>query len=474
MPSSIPYTHPSLTLGAIADPGMLDKLKQIGVLQSKIDAAQDKVNAYLSMRRSLDMTVNELLAMNVDITTVAAKSEEMGQLIAQSAADYAATRLSAEEQIQALKTQIAETAPSGTGESPLDLELTGIRKMPLSADSLQLDAQYFSYDENQEDNPLAVQSSIEQYIRASVAPLGERAAAGVSGKASAQISLQRKNHDIAGTLVITASCTHRQAVNLSPFVLDVDKAVNLWNDMFRQQPILLSDPTGLHQSLVQESDDPGTGMSILSGATCGSSFVGMVHVLRQDATGPSMTTLATNLQERMKIGGWLEESAGGFGVDPAISSDIKNLLSTQRVTSHINLVIWGVVPSIRSNLVAMGVRTFADFDPSKLAATLNNATSAETQSVDQSATAAKTGARLLTMQGAAIQSVMTGLGKIDQSGNQVMDINTLMNAFEDYLEEVRKGDAGIPINFQVRTVTRQELIRQWLNKYYPSNETPKT
>lgn len=479
MPSSIPYSHPSLVLGNIVSPLILGKLRQISVLQARIDAAQDKMNAYISMKRSLDMTVNELLGMNVDISAVTAKAQDLDKFIAQAAADYTATRLSAETDLQALKEQIGETATDDNIESPLDYDRTGIRKMPLAADSLKFDAQYFSYDENEEDNPLGVAASIENYIRESTAPLGERTAAGVSSTAAAQISLQRKNHELAGTLVITASCTHRQAILLSPFVLDVDKAVSVWNSLGanKNNVIDVTDPTGLHRTLVQENDDPGTGMSILSGVTCGSSFVGMVHVLKQDSTGnsgPSLSAIAAGLQERFKVGSWFEESSGGFGVDPSFSNDIKNLLSAQRITSHINLVIMGVVPSIRSNLVEMGVKTFAETDPAKIAASLSalaNTTSAENNTVDQAAAAAKTGARAIAMQSASIQSVMTGLGKIDQAGNQVMDINTMMNAFEDYLEEVKKGDAGVPITFQIKNISRKELAQLWLNKYYPQNST---
>ena len=92
MPSSIPYNHPSLVLGNIVNPDILAKLRQIGVIQARIDAAQDKMNAYISMKRSLTMTVNELLGMNVDISALTARVEELDREIAQSAADYTGAR----------------------------------------------------------------------------------------------------------------------------------------------------------------------------------------------------------------------------------------------------------------------------------------------------------------------------------------------------------------------------------------------
>lgn len=64
MPTTIPY-DPSLLLGSIVDQTRIDNLKKIADAQKPIDAAQDKLNAYILQKRSLDMTMQEMINMNV-------------------------------------------------------------------------------------------------------------------------------------------------------------------------------------------------------------------------------------------------------------------------------------------------------------------------------------------------------------------------------------------------------------------------
>lgn len=474
MPSSIPYDHPSLTLGNVIDPALLARLKQLGSLQSKIDAAQDKMNSHMMLKRSLDMTVTELQAMNIDTSDLNVKIRDVEKSISDAAVNYAAVRLDSETQMQAVKEQIAEAATMEGIESPVDFESTGIQEFPLSSDSIKFDAQYFAYEDT---NPSGSIDAIEKYIREAAGGLGSRASNDIAKASSGQISLQQKNHALSGTLIITANCTHKKSVLLSPCVIDVDKAIPVWNKLFPGSRIDATDEEKLRELSGQEEDKESPGISILSGASYGSSFVGMVHILKQDGAiagkGSSLTALANSLQEKLTISGWLEEASGGFGLDPSLTDDIRNLLSTQRITAHITVVVMGCIPSIRSNQLQTGVRAFADADTSKLTSGLSsiiNATSSEKKTVSQSANAGKTGAQVLSMQNATIQSIISGLGKIDQSANKMLDINSMMAAYEDYLEEVRKGGSGVPVSFYLKTLSQQQLAKLWLDKYYPEKD----
>lgn len=476
MPSSIPFDHPSLVLGNVVNPQLLSKLKNISTLQAKTDAAQDKMNSHITLKRSLSMTINELINMNVDVTPLLEKIKEVDTSIVTAATDYATVRLANETAIQALKEQVSEMDTDDSLESPIDYNRTLLKQMPLGSDSLKLDAQYFSYEQNNEDNPLNVIASIGDYIQESTSGLGAKASADIAKTASGQIALQRKNHSVSGTLIITASCTHKNAVLLAPLLFDADKTVTVWNMLNKSSRISTTDLAAVQAIAEEEEENPQQTLPVLSGATYGSSFVGMVHVLKQENTANSsgMSDVAAKLQERFNIGGWFEESSGGFGVDPSFSDDIRNLLSSQTITSHINVVVMGAVPSIRSNQVEMGVKTFAEFDATKLTtslASIENATAAEKVTVDQAANTARTGAKLLAMQGATIQSVMLGLGKIDQGSNKMLDINSMMTAFEDYLQEVKNGNAGVPVNFYVKYITKRQVAQGWLDKYYPDNST---
>lgn len=469
MPSSIPYDHPSLVLGNIINPAVLSKLKQISSLQLKIDAAQDKMNSHVALKRSIGMTINEMLDMNVDASALIEKVKEIDATIVKAATDYATTRLDNETGIQAVKEEMAEIEADESLESPVDFVATRVQKLPLSADSLKLDAQYFSYDEN---NPAGSVGVIENYIKASTGELGGKASSDIAKTASAQINLQQKNHKLAGTLIITASCTHKNVVLLSPCIIDVDKAIPVWNKMYPGSKINTADEKSVLQITEQEEAEDSKSFSILSGAAYGSSFVGMVHILKQDTSPNSLSllALANSLQERITVGKWFTENSGGFGIDSAFADDIKNLLNTQKITAHITVVVMGAIPSIKSNQLQMGVKGLTDFDFGKLTSglsSISNVTSSGKKTVEQSADAAKTGSQVFAMQGAIIQSIMSGLGTIDQGANKTMDINSMMTAFEDYLQEVKKGESGVPVNFYLKTITQQQLAQLWMDKYYP-------
>jgi hypothetical protein len=225
------------------------------------------------------------------------------------------------------------------------------------------------------------------------------------------------------------------------------------------------------------AEEEGTGkekfLPLLSGATFGSSFVGMVHVLRTEGTESSqaMTSLAASMQEQFEVGCWFSNESGGFGVDTSFSNDIKNLLSTQNISSHVSIIATGSIPSIKSNQVQIGVKTFADFDPAKMMtnlATLANATTNDKNSVAASATAARTGAQMLAIQGSQVANVMLGLGKIDDGVNKMLDINSMMTAFEDYVDKAIAGEIGVPINYYVKSISRAQLAEMWVAKYFPN------
>lgn len=103
------------------------------------------------------------------------------------------------------------------------------------------------------------------------------------------------------------------------------------------------------------------------------------------------------------------------------------------------------------------MKTLTDFDPAAMMeklATLSNTTTKESNSLDASAEAARTGNKMVAIRSAQIESVMAGLGRIDDGANQILDVNSLMTAFEDYVAKAITGDAGIPINFMCQASAR--------------------
>ncbi len=469
MPTTIPYDHSSLVLGNIVDTKVLDLLSEMGKKQNTIDVAQDKLTSFLMMKRSLAMTINELIDMNIDVGDVKNKLAQLDTSISKSAIDYMSVRLKAEEDIQQLRIKLTQLNIGNNFESPINFSDSQLKHLPLSSDSLKLDSQYFSFGSNLEEDGL---SKIEKYIKESTSDLGGRSVE-LAKSATSQIKNQHQNHNLAGTLIITACCTHKLVSLYDPLVLDVDKAIAAWNTINPSSVIDTSSPEKVRQFATKGDGTSKDSMSLLSGASYGSSFIGMVHMLNSEGTTTgNVDNLVGQLQEKMKIGGWIENSSGGFGVDSSIVEDVKKTLSTQQVSSHVSVLSMGAVPSIASSQLKLGVGQVIQPDRESISKMLALGQPNANDTVNSGADEALAGKRMLAIQSAKIQSVIQGLGKIDQGANKVMDVNSLMSAFENYLQAIQgtKTCIGVPINYYLKKISGASLARLWISKYFPNKK----
>ena len=471
MPSTIPY-DPALTLGSIVPMEKLQNIIDIAKAQEPADVAQANLNAQISLKRSIDMTIQELIDMGVDTTDLIKESQTIGDDITKAATDYAKAKLDAEKSIAPLRAKILGV--SQEIESPIDYNRSILKQLPLSADSLQMNVQYFSFDENTQTSQSHA-ATIAGFVSGSLSYLGDTFSGQAGSSAASQVNSQHARHDIAGTLVIAITCTHKTAQVFAPFILDVDKAVRAWNSLFPQNMIKTNDVASLAQIEAASETPEEKSFSILSGATFGSSFVGMVHVLNNTDTTSSqdMDSVAASFQTQFDTGGWVAEMSGGFGVDSSFSSSAKDLLSTQNIQSHCSAITMGIIPSIKSNQVKLGVQQFADFDPAKemqQLAVLQGATASDNNTVASSAEAARTGQQMIALKNSTITSALSGLSNIDEQSNHMIDINSMMTAMDDYIQKcIRGGDnVGVPINYFLKPITAGMIARAWLAKYFPN------
>jgi len=101
----------------------------------------------------------------------------------------------------------------------------------------------------------------------------------IGNAASRQVSRQVSSHSIEGTLVLSVSCTHKNASIVALFVLYVDKAIKVWNHLVPGSELDPTSGSSMMQCAINESQEDKEKFSIISGVTYGSSFVGMVYVL---------------------------------------------------------------------------------------------------------------------------------------------------------------------------------------------------
>ncbi|MDP2018429.1 hypothetical protein [Hydrogenophaga sp.] len=474
MSTTIPYS-PSLVLGSIVEPAAMENLLAVSAAQTPIDAAQETLNSFISMKRSLEMTVQELINMGLDPKDLVKKVQEVGTDVDKAATAYATTRLEQELKLQPLRAKMQIV--NASVESPVDYNRTQIKTMPLAADSLKMDAQFFTFDNNTESDSDTL-SNIKSYVSAATSFLGQGSSFDMAKTAVDQVAKQRQLHKISGTLVLTATCTHKEAQVLAPLCLDVDKAIRVWNQLFPgAKDKIRMDESTIRQIAEQEGTTAEKSFNIISGSTLGSSFVGMVHVLNTESTTSSQDddSRAIDMKGQLELGSAIASLKGGFGVDKNFAKDVKNLLSTQNITSHVTLITAGYIPTIKANQVSLGVKQFANFDPSDMMtslAKLSDFTSADRSSVQQAATAARTKGEFVALKTATIESVMQSLSKLDDGQNSMLDISSMVVAFQDYVNTASaatsEASIGVPINYYLKPITRTQLAEMWVSKYYPN------
>lgn len=479
MSIALPYI-PNLTLGAIVDPSTMRTLLAMSEATGKIDTAHDHLNSQIAMKRSLEMTAQELENLNIDTKDLTEKMKEVDKNIDLAASNYAKVRIDQEAVLQPLRASTA--AVSANYESPVNWIRSELKTLELGSDSIKLNIQYFGFDRNAEsiDNQL---NSIRSFVALSGRVFGIKTSTEMASSAVNQVNSQLQTHDIEGTLIITATCTHRDVAMFAPLVLDVDKAVRVWNLMHPEaKDRIITDDWSMSEALAEEGTEEEKAIHIISGAAFGSSFVGMVHILRKEATQSSQLTSDSassgQLQAGLEGGALISSIQGGFGVDRSTLDDVRRLFSRTEIDSHVTLITAGLIPTISSNQVKTSVKAFTDFDPSTMMeelTALQLATDTNHQNLRTAADAALLGGQLVSMKKATIKSVMGSVSVIDTQSNKIININSMITAFENYIDKAsdkktdgkQKNTGSLPVQYFVKPITKSQLIHMWVNKYYP-------
>ena len=479
MPSSIPFDS-SLVLGEIIKKDRIEALMKISAAQAPIDAAQEKLNNYLKTKRSLDMTRLELVNLNIDDKALKEIDDAMVALdkdIADAAKDYVKKSATGLKNVAEAKTAAGAQANGSmiaySVESPVDWDKSSLKTFPISSDSMILDAQYIR-NESQADGSEAHAKEIASHASIQISSIfgGKVASSAASSVASTALS-QVSKHTVAGTLVITAVCTHKNAQLFAPMVLTPEKAVDAWN-FCREDDKLDTDYAGLTAAIEEgETKAKSPPINVLSGVTYGSSFVGMVHVLQAEATTSSQTSEAMTaaMETQFKAGMWFSKAQGKFGLDQQFSNNIKDMLSTSDVETHCSVVTMGLIPTLKSNAIKTSISQLqpsADEIMSQINA-IHDATNKRVGTMGSEANDGKVGAGFKDLNQDYTSSVVSSLSKVDNENNRIIDTNSLMTAFDDYVDLAHNSEIGVPINFYLKPISKAEVARIYQNEFQVPN-----
>ena len=469
MPTTIPF-DPALVLGNIVDPKKITALEAIATAQEPIDSSQQKLNDLILSRRSMDMTLQEMVNLGVDAEHLDKLTEEIKTLtdtMANAAVELGEAVVKAEGDIQKARAEAGQIKINDAIESPIDYNKSALKQLPLSSDTMTLNVQFFR-KETEDDRSSAYANSIATYVSAQCSGfLSPSVSPTLAASAKKAVESQSTRHGTQGTLVITANCTHRQAEVWAPFILDAEKGVRAWNATYPSDQINVTDAASVKDAIEGKPGDP---MYLLSGATYGSSFIGLVHIsLTEDsASSQSSSALSAAMSTTVSEHLCLENFSGKFGLDGSTSDNLKRLLSSSELESHCSLITAGIIPNITSDTVATTVQTLKP-DPTEIMgqlAAIQGSSDTDVKSLSASAAKAKAGEQFMELNNAYIANSVSALGKIDTANNKVIDTNSLMIAMEDYVTQARAGTAGVPINFFLKPVTKNQLAEAYLYKFY--------
>ena len=147
------------------------------------------------------------------------------------------------------------------------------------------------------------------------------------------------------------------------------------------------------------------------------------------------------------------------------------MLSTNDITSHCSLVTMGIIPSLKSNVLETSISQMkpnATEVMGQLSA-IQGATDTDINSVSSEASKAKVGQQFMELNNSYIKEVVSNVTQSDKEANKIIDVNSLMTAFDDYVQKAEAGKSGVPINFFVRHIDKPMIAKAWLKKFSPQD-----
>jgi len=474
--SSIPY-DPTLVLGQIVELERLENLKKLAEAQKPLDTALQMLDNVMMTSYKLQMVGIEMANMGVDKSKLEKFNAELLNVkkkISSSAINYGKVALKVSKDVELLKNQMGQTKVAQVVESPLDYSLSKVTQFPLSYDSLNFDVQYVRNEENTEGEGSHASAVASMISGATSGPHGKSSSVNASSLNS-NVLKQTSNHDIEGTVIITARATHKNADIISPFIIDPLKAVTAWNTIFPDDEIKTDASNIMKAALEDFKKKPAAkkSLKILSGCTRGSSFVGCVYIKQQERSDSeqSASAFASGLKSSQQLDGWFNASSGGYGNSKSFAQSAKEMASSSTLTSHCTLSCKGLIPSIVANSVPTTIKQM-ELDPQQvmeqMSAIQEAGNSGVNSTVEGQAEEGKRGGQFMALNSEYMKNAVATTKEVETKNNQVIDTNSLMTAFEDFVNKAMAGESGVPMSFYYKNLTKNDIAKCYIRKFYPN------
>lgn len=488
--TSIPADR-TITLGNIVSPEKVDQLMQIAELQKPVDMANDRLNNLTLSSYKIEMILTQMTNMKVPSKTLIKLQDELNELksaTAEAAVDLAEVIIQSEKDIRQKREEHDQTKIGLSIESPINWGSSPVKTdLAISYDSLRFDVQYFSSLESDDrssasSNQSAKSSSYQRsqsYVWNWFRGRGEAVdhATQHTSNSTRTTQTQERHTEIHGILVLVAECTHKNADIFAPCILDAKKAVTAWNYTFPDDKVN-TDPKSIFEAAMNEENSEKK-LHLLTGVTKSSSFVGYVNLLKEEAEKSTQisSAVASSYANSIKQNAWFSRMSSSLSSSRSRSSSSSELFATSRVSNSASLSVMGVIPTIIASEYMQVIRGL-DPDPSKImgqmsavAEASSSATASGSASIDAAANDAGTKASFIELNSQHLENSVGAMVDKANVQNKVIDINTMMTAFENYIDQCIEGGCGIPTNYLVKKIPKHEVAKVYIRQFYPNGAT---
>lgn len=486
---SIP-ADPSMVLGQIVSLEKLESLKKLAEILAPENSARDKLNALLLANYNLKALLMELTNLECDeatLNSVQAKMNELKKKTGKAAIELATKSITCQEAAAAHREKSKSSMIASAPESPYDMATLQVEGKPVAMDSINFDVQYFRTEEDSVGHSIKVAKFISQSLegKADSGTGSNQSAKDLSGQAEKATSEQTKNHKLEGTLVIVCTCTHKMA-NFVKGSMDAARAVEAWNQLFPDSQFR-TDPI----SLLKYANTKGNkAFHVLTGATYGSSFVGLAHFLEEVGDpnkkkgaggggdgGEAGKLMAKTLKQEATRELMLQELSGKFGVSDEFASTTRNMVNRSTISCHCSLICMGAVPDISPSTVQTFAMSQTGSTSAEIMTKLNaiNQGGKDPGGDGQEGAAAQLGQQFLEIEKAQMQASVDAMkGSGTPATIKVLDLDSLLTCFSNYITIVSGKDGasttggGAPINFYTRKIDKKAIAKAYIAQFYPN------
>jgi hypothetical protein len=348
-------------------------------------------------------------------------------------------------------------------------------------DSINVNAHFFNFDKSTQDAK-AFSQDVSTAAKVQVsAPLGSKVGAQVAANVKENISKTAEGRTIESTLLLVATATHSKVLQFGNLEVDEILLRDAWN--FYHGGLGVGSGGGGDERLRLEIASlsatdlmPGKNpekISMVNECFMGSAFVGMVHFLKKESTTAEMSASSANALAQVKASALFGAFVADTSVGSTTAKKASNMVSSGQFDVKFNMLVLGYCPPIASNKLENTIKQFANFDPANFKIDTNDDASngdSDTEQGQQTANSLRQAARQSNMKAVISATVEAVEAK---SGMSVLDMETFMNAFNDYCANApQKDGVGIPIGFNVRSWERHNIAQILWKKYVVGGLVP--